>query len=125
MIGRVMRSFKTQLYRLYTSNPVKLFSSARNSLTSQEVIDFVKMRIDHEKELTLQQICEELFDHCLAPHTMGDGTGCDNMTCIIVRYYDQLRGEESRPRVRGRGSGPRCGGRVFAPFRIRHPHPTK
>lgn len=57
-----------------------------NSMTSQEVIDFVKMRIDHEKELTLTQICEELFDHCLAPHTMGDGTGCDNMTCIIVRF---------------------------------------
>ena len=49
------------------------------------MIDFVKMRIDHEKELTLSQICEELFDHCLAPHTMGDGTGCDNMTCIVVR----------------------------------------
>lgn len=26
----------------------------------------------------------QLFDHCLAPNTMGDGTGCDNMTCIIV-----------------------------------------
>ena len=26
----------------------------------------------------------QMFDHCLAPNTMGDGTGCDNMTCIIV-----------------------------------------
>jgi len=67
-----------------------------NSLTSQEVIDFVKMRIDHEKELTLSQICEELFDHCLAPHTMGDGTGCDNMTCIIVRF-------DSLPAMSGSG----------------------
>ena len=24
--------------------------------------------------------------HCLAPNTSGDGTGCDNMTAIIVRF---------------------------------------
>lgn len=27
-----------------------------------------------------------MFDHCLAPSTMGDGTGCDNMTAIIVKF---------------------------------------
>lgn len=29
---------------------------------------------------------EQLLDHCLAPDTSGDGTGCDNMTCIIVTF---------------------------------------
>lgn len=29
-----------------------------------------------------------MFDHCLAPSTMGDGTGCDNMTAIIVKFKD-------------------------------------
>jgi hypothetical protein len=24
--------------------------------------------------------------HCLAPNTSGDGTGCDNMTAIIVQF---------------------------------------
>jgi protein phosphatase 1G len=24
--------------------------------------------------------------HCLAPNTSGDGTGCDNMTAIIVNF---------------------------------------
>lgn len=24
--------------------------------------------------------------HCLAPNTSGDGTGCDNMTAIIVKF---------------------------------------
>lgn len=24
--------------------------------------------------------------HCLAPNCNGDGTGCDNMTCIIVTF---------------------------------------
>lgn len=27
-----------------------------------------------------------MFDHCLAPNTIGDGTGCDNMTAIIVQF---------------------------------------
>ena len=31
----------------------------------------------------------QLFDKCLAPNTLGDGTGCDNMTCIIVTF-DQI-----------------------------------
>lgn len=28
----------------------------------------------------------QLFDNCLAKDTCGDGTGCDNMTAIIVRF---------------------------------------
>lgn len=34
-----------------------------------------------------------MFDHCLAPSTMGDGTGCDNMTAIIVRFKDGVIGD--------------------------------
>ena len=33
----------------------------------------------------LRGICEQLFDHCLAPDTVGDGTGCDNMTAVLVK----------------------------------------
>lgn len=32
----------------------------------------------------------QLFMDCLAFNTMGDGTGCDNMTCIIVRFLPTL-----------------------------------
>lgn len=28
----------------------------------------------------------QLFHNCLAPDTSGDGTGCDNMTAIIVTF---------------------------------------
>lgn len=28
----------------------------------------------------------QLLDSCLAPDTTGDGTGCDNMTVIIVLF---------------------------------------
>jgi protein phosphatase 1G len=31
------------------------------------------------------RILLQLFDACLAPNTHGDGTGCDNMTAIIVQ----------------------------------------
>jgi protein phosphatase 1G len=27
-----------------------------------------------------------MFEFCLAPDTTGDGTGCDNMTCVIVTF---------------------------------------
>ncbi|VDD82188.1 unnamed protein product [Mesocestoides corti] len=40
---------------------------------------------------TLVFLLFKLFDACLASNTMGDGTGCDNMTCIIVRF-DNLTG---------------------------------
>ena len=56
-----------------------------NFMTSQEVCDYIQERID-AKYAKLSQICEELFMHCLAPDSNGDGTGCDNMTCIIVTF---------------------------------------
>uniref|UniRef100_F6PTJ9 protein-serine/threonine phosphatase n=1 Tax=Ciona intestinalis TaxID=7719 RepID=F6PTJ9_CIOIN len=74
-----------------------------NVYSSQEVVDFVRSRLHPEKceksaengngdvekkksEKKLSSICEELFDKCLAPDTMGDGTGCDNMTCMIIQF---------------------------------------
>ncbi|CAN9506963.1 unnamed protein product [Ophioblennius macclurei] len=60
-----------------------------NVLSSQEVVDFISDRIKPDqsgKVRLLSSIVEELLDHCLAPDTSGDGTGCDNMTCIIVTF---------------------------------------
>ncbi|XP_041327231.1 protein phosphatase 1G isoform X4 [Pyrgilauda ruficollis] len=31
-------------------------------------------------------VSPQLLDQCLAPDTSGDGTGCDNMTCIIISF---------------------------------------
>ncbi|KAM4593165.1 protein phosphatase 1G [Odontesthes bonariensis] len=67
-----------------------------NVLSSQEVVDFISERIKPDqngKARPLSSIVEELLDHCLAPDTSGDGTGCDNMTCIIVT----LRPHPSQP----------------------------
>ncbi|KAM3932674.1 protein phosphatase 1G isoform 2-T2 [Leptodactylus fuscus] len=61
-----------------------------NVMSSQEVVDFIHERINQQDQSgepgNLSSIVEELLDQCLAPDTSGDGTGCDNMTCIIVRF---------------------------------------
>lgn len=60
-----------------------------NVLSSQEVVDFISERIKPDqsgKARPLSSIVDELLDHCLAPDTSGDGTGCDNMTCIIITF---------------------------------------
>ncbi|XP_053394815.1 protein phosphatase 1G-like isoform X2 [Mercenaria mercenaria] len=63
-----------------------------NFLTSQETVDFVRERLkDSVRRDKPSLICEELFDFCLAPNTMGDGTGCDNMTCIIIVFNKSLQ----------------------------------
>eukprot|EP00096_Caligus_rogercresseyi_P002090 TRINITY_DN1389_c0_g1_i1.p1 TRINITY_DN1389_c0_g1~~TRINITY_DN1389_c0_g1_i1.p1 ORF type:complete len:613 (+),score=202.66 TRINITY_DN1389_c0_g1_i1:221-2059(+) len=58
-----------------------------NSMSSQEVVDFVKPRIEKSPD-KMSSICEELFDACLAPDTSGDGTGCDNMTAVLIKITD-------------------------------------
>ncbi|XP_049540730.1 probable protein phosphatase CG10417 [Anopheles darlingi] len=68
-----------------------------NFMTSEEVVQFVKERI-RKPNVVLSEICEELFDNCLAPHTKGDGTGCDNMTAIIVQFKPNFTGAASRKR---------------------------
>jgi hypothetical protein len=40
--------------------------------------------------------CLQLFDHCLAPNTLGDGTGCDNMTAVIVQFQPELLDQNER-----------------------------
>jgi len=53
-----------------------------NSMESQEVVDFVAARLD--RGVAPVSVCEEVLDHCLAPDLEGDGTGCDNMTMMVV-----------------------------------------
>ncbi|CAH1721614.1 unnamed protein product [Aphis gossypii] len=65
-----------------------------NSLSSQEVVDFISERIN-KPDTKLSSICEELFEQCLAPNTLSDGTGCDNMTCIIVKLKQKQKRSRS------------------------------
>lgn len=67
-----------------------------NFMSSQEVVEFVKPRLDANPE-KISSVCEEMFDHCLAPDTMGDGTGCDNMTAIIVKFKPNMKKRVASP----------------------------
>eukprot|EP00112_Aurelia_sp_Birch-Aquarium-sp1_P009285 Seg205.16 transcript_id=Seg205.16/GoldUCD/mRNA.D3Y31 product="Protein phosphatase 1G" protein_id=Seg205.16/GoldUCD/D3Y31 len=60
-----------------------------NIMTSQEAVDFVCEKLDQQRKngsICLSKICEQVFDKCIAPDTSGDGSGCDNMTCIIILF---------------------------------------
>lgn len=60
-------------------------------MTCDEVVKFVRDRLaqssivegQEENLVGPEEICEELLSHCVAPDTTM-GTGCDNMTAIIV-----------------------------------------
>ncbi|XP_014488600.1 PREDICTED: probable protein phosphatase 2C T23F11.1 [Dinoponera quadriceps] len=64
-------------------------------MTSEEVVNFVRTRLAHTKlgesqttkndNIYPEEICEELLNHCLAPDALM-GTGCDNMTVILVCF---------------------------------------
>jgi len=52
-------------------------------LTSQQVVDIVRLKVSEGKELN--EISEEICELCLAPDTSsGNGIGCDNMTVLII-----------------------------------------
>lgn len=51
-------------------------------MSSQHVVDYVRQSVKNRK--ALDQICEDLMEHCLAPDSDCSGVGCDNMTVLIV-----------------------------------------
>lgn len=53
--------------------------------TSQDVVDYVAKGMKDKKSLT--DIVNSLLDDILSPdYTETQGLGCDNMTCIIVKF---------------------------------------
>uniref|UniRef100_A0A3B4GGA7 Protein phosphatase 1G n=1 Tax=Pundamilia nyererei TaxID=303518 RepID=A0A3B4GGA7_9CICH len=82
-----------------------------NVLSSQEVVDFISEKIKPDqngKTRALSSIVEELLDHCLAPDTSGDGTGCDNMTCVIVTFRahpSSTDSDDTKKRKHAEGEG--------------------
>ncbi|KAI7879279.1 PP2C-domain-containing protein [Lichtheimia hyalospora FSU 10163] len=51
-------------------------------MTNQQAVDFVREELANNTPL--DEICELMMDHCLAPDTEVGGLGCDNMSIIIV-----------------------------------------
>ncbi|XP_059470654.1 uncharacterized protein LOC132193785 [Neocloeon triangulifer] len=55
-----------------------------NDMTSDEVANFVWDRLS--LDVSLNDILEQMFKEILAPNLSGDGTGCDNMTAVLVQF---------------------------------------
>eukprot|EP00421_Protoceratium_reticulatum_P050521 CAMPEP_0168444598 /NCGR_PEP_ID=MMETSP0228-20121227/45132_1 /TAXON_ID=133427 /ORGANISM="Protoceratium reticulatum, Strain CCCM 535 (=CCMP 1889)" /LENGTH=428 /DNA_ID=CAMNT_0008459047 /DNA_START=72 /DNA_END=1354 /DNA_ORIENTATION=+ len=72
-------------------------------LTSQEMVDFVRPRLGQDQ---LSSVCNEICDRGLCPsmdqaaNEEFDGTGCDNMTVMLVQLG---RGAGKRPAEPGEG----------------------
>ncbi|CAB3377440.1 Hypothetical predicted protein [Cloeon dipterum] len=64
-----------------------------NDMSSDNVADFIWTRL--EKDVPMKDILEQMFKHILAPNMSGDGTGCDNMTAVIVRFDGPEKAEQS------------------------------
>jgi len=77
-----------------------------NYMSSEEVVEFVRKRLAENRE-KVSSICEELFVNCLAPNTAGDGTGCDNMTAVIVQFKKNIQPMDDQvPNNRKRAASP-------------------
>lgn len=67
-----------------------------NSKRNQATANFIR-KTAPTVDYNLVDICVKLFKDCMAPSTEGDGTGCDNMTCILVKFENptQAKVEDS------------------------------
>lgn len=53
-------------------------------MTNQEVVDFVRSRLNSSRR-QISDVVEELLDKCMSPDPKEtQGLGCDNMTCVVV-----------------------------------------
>jgi protein phosphatase 2C family protein 2/3 len=61
-------------------------------MTNQQVVNYVRHHLAEKTKL--QDICEQMMDHCLAPDSDGGGVGCDNMSVMIIAILNGKSEEE-------------------------------
>lgn len=61
-------------------------------MTNQQVVSYVRHHLAEKTKL--QDICEQMMEHCLAPDSDGGGVGCDNMSVMIVAILHGKTEEE-------------------------------
>jgi serine/threonine protein phosphatase PrpC len=60
-------------------------------MTNQQVVNYVRQHLAEKTKL--EEICEQMMDHCLAPDSEG-GVGCDNMSVMIIAILNGKTEEE-------------------------------
>lgn len=61
-------------------------------LTNQQVVTFIRQHLAEDNKL--DDICEQIMDHCLAPDSDAGNVGCDNMSVMIVAILNGKTPEE-------------------------------
>lgn len=79
-------------------------------MTNQQVVNYVRQHLAEKTKL--EEICEQMMDHCLAPDSEG-GVGCDNMSVMIIailngkteeEWYDWMATRTAAPKKDGLGN---------------------
>lgn len=72
-------------------------------MSNQEVIDFVRSGIAQDK--TLDTICENMMDNCLADDQTSSGLGYDNMSVMIIAILNGKTEKEWYQWIKEKGNG--------------------
>lgn len=71
-------------------------------MTNQDVVDFVHAGVAEDK--TLETICEDMMDNCLANDQTSSGLGYDNMSVMVIgilngktekEWYEAIKAKNS------------------------------
>ncbi|CAO0789589.1 unnamed protein product [Mucor circinelloides] len=74
-------------------------------MTNQQVVNYIRGHLAEKTKL--EDICEQMMDHCLAPDSDGGGVGCDNMSVMIIailngkteqEWYDWMASRTAAPK---------------------------
>ena len=57
------------------------------TLSAQDICRIANQRLTENKSQSLSSICEELLDKLVAKDTT-EGTGCDNMSLILIQFRE-------------------------------------
>lgn len=72
-------------------------------MSNQEVVDFVRSGIAQDK--TLDTICENMMDNCLADDQTSSGLGYDNMSVMIIAILNGKTEKEWYQWIKEKGNG--------------------
>ncbi|GAN06897.1 protein phosphatase 2C [Mucor ambiguus] len=72
-------------------------------MSNQEVVDFVRSGIAQDK--TLDTICENMMDNCLADDQTSTGLGYDNMSVMVIAILNGKTEKEWYQWIKEKGNG--------------------
>jgi protein phosphatase 2C family protein 2/3 len=72
-------------------------------MSNQDVVEFVRSGVAEDK--SLEKICEEMMDNCLADDQTSSGLGYDNMSVMVIgilngktekEWYEVIKEKEGK-----------------------------